>query len=321
MQLKDQKKWLASDLINEMFSVVSSNDKEYSKADKLFNLCDSSKVLFNLYNTSLKSEFEKMDNSSILDYKTKYINILTLYKEYESKGIIADVRYFYLIQHYLETFKYCKFIISSYISLDEFCNFDKFLLDYGIDKDIFNYCVDNVKELDVDLYNLYISKKVENDKLFVDYTKEVMHDIYNGITTGQLLDETNFDLLEFMKRIPFYKNSTAYFHFISRFLKENNVYGSDVIIDYMKCKHMNISKFYFLLTDNVLRRTKTIVNGREVSSDDVDIIVKYLKCNNVPIVNSTYLVARDKYLNGEIDIDTLNELDYMESNKARVLIP
>ena len=76
--------------------------------------------------------------------------------------------------------------------------------------------------------------------------------------------------------------------------------------------------------------TKIKINGVEIKNSDNDIILEYLKLNNIPIIETTYFFARTEYLNGEFnaeDVKRMCEEKYKYNKnisnkpKTKILIP
>ena len=66
------------------------------------------------------------------------------------------------------------------------------------------------------------------------------------------------------------------------------------------------------------------MNGVEITNADNNIIIDYLRVNNIPLIHKTYILAREKYLNGEITAEMVQtQKKQLELNKgqAKILIP
>ena len=145
--------------INLVFEIINSDDKDYNKVEQLLSLFKSTEefrksyALFNKFGKKderLSSAREALDNFDLLYAK---------FKEYETKGIVDDVRYILSIQDYLQNYEYAKFIIEHYIESSESYKESEFLTELGLDKDTFNFCIQTIEELDVDLYRQFLEKK------------------------------------------------------------------------------------------------------------------------------------------------------------------
>lgn len=71
-------------------------------------------------------------------------------------------------------------------------------------------------------------------------------------------------------------------------------------------------------------QTKTTINGVEITNADNDIIIDYLRVNNIPLIHKTYVLARAKYLSGEITAEMVQEQKAqfkLSKGQAKILIP
>ena len=241
----------------------------------------------------------------------------------EAKGIIDNVRYVLSIQDYLQNYKYAKFAIGHYIESSESYKESEFLSELGLDKDTFNFCVSTIEELDVDLYRQFLEKKEINNKIRCVKNAETITNLANGINTGILSDGTQFDLLEFTKRIPF-KKSNNFTVVLIDFMKRNNPQDMNTIIRYIYGNGLNTPSAFAPLDLKGIYTTKTTINGVEITNTDNDIIIDYLTVNNIPLIHKTYVLARTKYLNGEITAEMVQkQKEQLELNKipTKVLIP
>ena len=245
------------------------------------------------------------------------------FKEYETKGIVDNVRYVLSIQDYLQNYQYAKFAVGHYIDSSESYKENEFLTELGLDKDTFNFCIQTIEELDVDLYRQFLEKKELNNKIRCVKNAETITNLANGINTGILSDGTQFDLLEFTKRIPF-KKSNNFVNTLIDFMKRNNPQDMNTIVKYIYSNGLNTPAAFAPLDMKSIYQTKTTINGIEITNADNDIIIDYLRVNNIPLIHKTYVLARTKYLNGEITAEMVQEQKVqLELNKgpAKILIP
>ena len=309
--------------INKAFEIMNSDDKDYIKVEQLLSLFKSAEKFRKSY--ALFNKYGKKDErlSSARIALDNFDSLYTKFKEYEAKGIIDNVRYVLSIQDYLQNYEYAKFAIRHYIESPESYKESEFLSELGLDIDTFNFCISTIEELDVDLYKLFLEKKEINNKIRCVKNSETINNLANGINTGILSDGTQFDLLEFIKRVPFKKSNNFTFALID-FMKRNNPDDMDTIIKYVYSNGLNKPSTFAPLDFKEIYTTKTIINGIEITNTDNDIILNYLKVNNIPLIHKAYVFARTKYLNGEITAELVQEQKaQLELNKepAKILIP
>ena len=309
--------------INSVFEIMNSDDKDYTKVEQLLSLFKSAEKFRKSY--ALFNKYGKKDErlSSARIALDNFDSLYTKFKEYEAKGIIDNVRYVLSIQDYLQNYEYAKFAIGHYIESPESYKESEFLSELGLDIDTFNFCISTIEELDVDLYKLFLEKKEINNKIRCVKNSETITNLANGINTGILSDGTQFDLLEFIKRVPFKKSNNFTFTLID-FMKRNNPDDMNTIVKYVYSNGLNKPSTFAPLDLKGIYTTKTIINGIEITNTDNDIILNYLKVNNIPLIHKAYVFARTKYLNGEITAELVQEQKaQLELNKepAKILIP
>ena len=306
-------------LVFAMEDIISSDENIYKKVEKIYFIYPTVTSFINAYYVYLRKKsvygVEKVDEELV----TAMRKIISFYKENDEAGIFLDIQNFYKTKNLREVLEYARFIVLNYINGEYNC-FDEFLKYYEINKQIFEQCIISVEEFDVDLYKKYLLKKEEICEKEREHKQEIMHNLYVGITTGALLDGTKFDLLEFIKRLPFKKVGTKFCYEITNFLRKNNPTEEATIMIYIKDNKLDKESFNYALNVNYLYQTKCVINGREITNEEIDLIIEYLKQNNIPVVNKTYLLAREKYLNNEIDLEDVMAKKWKKPIE-RTLIP
>lgn len=171
------------------------------------------------------------------------------------------------------------------------------------------------------MFNIINSNLSEEEKAIKLYSFCNLHSLISN--TGILSDGTQFDLLEFIKRIPFKRSNNFTFALID-FMKRNNPDDMNTIIKYIYSNGLNTPSAFAPLDFKEIYTTKTIINGVEITNADNNIIIDYLRVNNIPLIHKTYVLARTKYLNGEITTEMVQkQKEQLELNKipTKVLIP
>lgn len=309
--------------INRAIEIASSDINEYNKAEQLLELYQSAEEFRKSY--ALFVKFGK--NDARLDSARKALdnfdNILITFKTLEDKGIVGDVKYALSIKDYFDNYKYASFAICHYITSSESYKERGFLTELGIDKEIFEFCVSTIKELNVELYKHYEDKKQQNAKIRYMHNVITITNLAEAIKTGILPDGTPFDIFEFLKRVPF-KYSKNFMQTITEFMKKNNPNEYNVIMSYIYSNRLHLGGVFSPLDTKSLYQIKTTINGIEITNKDNDIIIDYLKINNIPVISKAYTIARTKYLNGEFTATTVKEQKeqlYQNKEKVKVLIP
>lgn len=307
-------------IINKVFN---SDLDDYSKVEVMLKLFKNSDEFRRQYTLFIKFGTEDETLDGIRDILNNFDNILKQYKELESKKeIVNAVRYYECHKEYFDNYSYAEFIIDSYIEYDSY-NTKEFLELLGITEDLFNYYVMIIKELNPVLYSKYLEKVKINENICSQYNKKIIKGISSGISTGFLPDCTPFDSLEFLKRVPF--KDMAFLYNLKEFMKKNTPEDASIITKYMVDNKFYRPDLFKPFDTNTLSGVKISVNGINIGQEENEIITDYLKVNDIPVVKASYLIARNKYVNGEIDIDEINNLKDKKENqkvmKKVLLVP
>ena len=119
-------------------------------------------------------------------------------------------------------------------------------------------------------------------------------ELAKGIKTGFLNDEISFNILEFIKRVPF-KTSKDFVNTISSFMRRNCMEEYDTIMLYIYKNRLHLPSTFSEISIQNLYKTKY--------KKDIDIILNYMIENNIPLMAKSYLIVKEMYLNSELDID------------------
>ncbi|MBO5376110.1 MAG: hypothetical protein J6A52_04595 [Bacilli bacterium] len=314
-----------------MIEIYDSDLSSYSKISKLREICSSLPKL-----KEKLGSIVNYDNDEILGpYVAKWKEICEFYDRCNKEGITKDIEYLNNISTYFKHYEYARFVVESYISASDSFDTKKFLETLGINRDIFDYCLSVINELDLDLYKKCVNKQEENKKIRIMLTRAKVNEIMCGIKTGFLSDGTPFDEIEFIKRLPFYDTETGReiltdFN-ISLFAKSDfNIKLRALITKILpkdfetflryahKCRIDNGTVQPFNLKE--LYATRYFVNGREIKQEETELMLSYMKENNIPMINRGLSIVRDKYLNGQITKKDIKEKKYIPPHKC-TLIP
>ena len=309
---------LRLDKIVEALSIIRSNEKEYEKAYKLYNLYKSSQEFKRSYTFFIKYG----EDDSRLEYAREALNnldnIYNKYVEYENNGIMQDIVYFNRVKDYFINYNYAKFILDYYVESPNSYRDNILLPELGIDKKIFEFCAKTIEELDCNLYKEYLDKREINKKIRFIKNKVTIQELAVGIRTGFLPNGEKFDTLEFIKKTPFKGKDFA--NIIAEFMKTSHMPEFEIVMNYINNNKLHLPSTFKEIDINELYNIKIIVGNRELTKEDIDYIIEYLNLNNIIITNKTFTLARNKYLNGEINIEEIKKSNKKEF-KERILIP
>ena len=311
---------------------VNANNREtYAKENKLskaISIYDGDLIavrkiyeLSKLYKDgeSLRKAFKRLErynDDEFLGYYCQKIDEMASYLDSaKEKGLIEASKE--LVEHedyydnhdvaqdYLERYRMSKKIFT-----------DEILDELGISQLDLDYFVEIGEATDHYLEIIYTEKKFENLRERKYQTRKKLDEMYKGITTGFTSDGIPFDELECMNLLPF-KNQKQLEELLGDFGArntraiptkiENLLYAVDpdkagTIYAYMYYKGLlpNVESH---VTENDIRKTKNIVNGHEVTKEQKETIIKYMRVRNTPNYPKAVTLVRDKVLSGNIFYD------------------
>lgn len=310
--------------INILNDIMNSDMSDYNKVEKfleLFNSVEEFRKSYSLFHKyGLENDKLKLGIDAIKCYKSIYAKL----KEYEEQGIVSKVKYVMNKYGYYQNYEYARFIVTGYINYKDSQNLTKFLNKYGINKDIFDYCIKTIEELDVDLYKTYMEKKTINMEKRCFNNKITIHKLAIGIRTGKLPNGSEFNMIEFIKRIPF-KRSDRFLFTINDFMKRNNPDDQNIIINYILQNKMQKPGYFKELNFSELYNGVTTINGEKFTNKDIKLIFEYMRLNEIPFLKKTYALIKVKYLNGKITEESIQkqkeELSKIENTEYAFIIP
>ena len=311
VELEQKKKKLY--LLNLVFN---SNLNDYKKVEFMYKLFDNPTDLSRHYIKFIKSGQNDERLDSIREALDNFDNIFDKFTNYHNSDIPVVLKYYQNNKGYFDNYEYAKFVIESFINSNISYNMEKFLEQLGITEDQFKYCVSAIKELDPMLYLDY-QDKINNNKVSEDIRNSyIIKDLIEGIKTGILPDCTPFSIFEFLKRIPF-KNMACL-----KNLKDcmnNNLSREEynIVVNYMVSNNIYKTDLFAPFNTRILYNVKTVVNGVEISNEDNDIILDFLRVNDIPIIKASYLSARQKYINDEIDLEKLEKQKELKEEQVK----
>ena len=288
--------------LDYMLSIVHSSLDEEEKAIKLYSVCDEERLL------NTKNLYERL----LLHETSSVIELMKLYSKYRSKGYFKNASYALGISCMQENLPYARFVINSYIESNSSYNESEFYDYLGINKDIFDYCVATVEELDVNLYNSYLAKRKVNDTT----TTKININIITYL--AELIHSNSCDVLEFTKRIPF-KEQENFQVILNEFIKKYIPEKFSTINQYMRVNGLASANAFKPLDIVALYE----IEDDTITNYDKDYIIDYLIYSGIPLIDKTYNIAKDKYINGEITREMVIELknNWQPKEPAKTLIP
>jgi len=219
--------------------------------------------------------------------------------------------------NYLDNYLYAEYVIKTYLTDDKSYLKNNFLGNLGINYEIFQYCEELIQFLNPVLYKQYQECVSENNKKRAWAIGMTIRNLARGINTGYLDDGTEFDILEFYKRVPFKEYEAKFVCTLEDFIlrnigNENGIYST--INNYLY--QNNITKM-IPASETKLSETSISYNGVELTPEIIHNVFRYMKVNGLPEVIGVYRIVLSKYVNNEIDFSLLDEQEQQMESKTK----
>ena len=306
--------------LDEIIDVVKSDE---SDIDKTFKLCDKINSSYALFDNYKYLIVPNINTDKIQDF----IDTYQFYVDKEEKGYVANVHYINSIKFHLDKYESAKELVEGIINRGKKTTIKEYRKENNIYSIELQSALKTLKIINMNLYKEYQTEELK-EKLELVRLKELKKNMYKVllihfsniveyIDTGKI-DDKPFDILEFFKIVPFKKEEQFYNTlrtFTSKNLPKDDYY---TIMKFLKDNGINIyskSKIVPLDTKALYNpNNKNIINGREITKEDNEVILKWMKQNEYPIYNITFKAARMKYVNGEFTKD-----DILEEKQEKML--
>lgn len=222
--------------------------------------------------------------------KDKIKTMYEVMNEWDQKGLNTEIKFYINNSTMYDTNKYAEFIIKEFNNTN-IENINQFLYLYGINKEIFDYCLNTVKETNVDLYSKYVTKYQQ----YIEYSLKYFDLLMKQIKLKCV------DIALLAKYIPFQHDPSfklSCFRLLEKYKPEYLVTFKKFLFDY-KISDLSFKKIDYT---NILN-TKVIINDIELNKDDNNNIINYINNIGLEPNNITYKVYRDKYIKGQLNND------------------
>ena len=333
--------------LENIIDILNSNLDDVQKAYEIFKIygvLNSAKKFKMAYSVIYKLGSNDVRFINTIGY---YPNICEILDKYDANGYFKVAYERNKLAPYYEYYDYAKEIVVDFIRSANSHDLSFFLEEEGINKETFDFCVKTIDKLDIDLAKQYENKKNSNSYSRFCNAVSGCLDIVQGIKTGKFMDGTEFDILEFWKRVPFKENSTSkegfksyteinpeilfatsFFRRMDSFTKVIMPACNPIIMDFFKENNITATTFFKELDvrEKYGNRTRkffkyeTDANGNRIPVYEtfvsVDDILKYMRMNKLPFIYEIFYIVEEKIKNGEIIIEDLNK-----NNDKGVFIP
>lgn len=296
--------------LQKLINILDSDLKDYKKIMEMYKIYKSSEKFRSSY--QLIYNFGKED-PMFMGYIERFNDIYSFYKKNEENGVLENVIYIISIEQYIDNYLKAEQIINFYINDSDSYKFYDFLFSLHITDKDFNFFTEVIKVLNPILYKKYEEKKELNEKLSFLTNKKNIEDLSIGIEKGFLEDGTTFTLLEFIKRIPFRENKN-FLNILADFMRKNTPNEFKNIMRYIYSNKLNNKTFNKPLDINYLYSCETIYKGKLLTKEDKNTILDYMAVNKIPLITRAYLLVREQYVDGLLNLNETNKLIKQDNN-------
>ena len=193
-------------IVDELFK---SCNNPYIRFDRLSKMFKNPNIMYKTYILLIK--YGK-DDPKLNEIRPLLNNFDKYYHEFRDNfknDVGKTVRAAYKDEEKETEYNYAKFIIEQYINRDDSFNLEDFLNDYAISVELFHQFIKLIKIKNKSLYYEYVLKAHSNERNLKHAYMFTIDDLYYAIHNNEFIYGNKFDLLEFIKLIPF-KDEAAF---------------------------------------------------------------------------------------------------------------
>ena len=317
-------------------SLKEFNDK-ITRIEKIYDTCfsdiskeEKAKIIFGFYDdvNALKYDYLLFVKYGIGDRRLDRIKhillnfdkIIEVYTILEKEpNLKSNVLYRKNIENhleqtkYLDNYLYAKYVIELFIS-DDSLSKNEFYQKLEIDNMTFNYCVELIKFLDIELYKKYEQTILDNSINKNNRIKTNIDEIVNRVNT-----DVSFSILDFYKLVPFKEYEYNFVPSLLNFIISNYGFGSITyctILNYLYRNGINNCSY---VTEESLNSKTMIISGVKITPYIINIIFRYMKLNDLPYISNVYDIVLRMYIDNKIDVSELIQKEQSVENKSKLV--
>ncbi len=314
------------DNLNIIYKALKSNITENEKAKIVFEIFKDKDEFNRKYTLLVKlgANDPRLDSAREALNDFDFIsNTINSFSDTQVKNIRYRMEIESILEenNYLENYLYAEYVIKAFLADDKSCFKNRFIKSLGINQETFEYCEKLVHFLNPVLYKEYQECVSENNKKRAYEMDMTIKDLAKGINTGYLEDGTEFNILEFYKRVPFKRYEGKFVYTLNDFIKrnignENGVYST--INGYLK--ENNITRMTSV-SEEKLNESSITYKGVKLTPEIIHNVFRYMKVNRLPEVKAVYRIVLSMYFNNEIDFSLLDEQEKQMESRIKYKNP
>lgn len=281
-------------------NVLDSNVSDYEKAKVLIGSFRKMEDLSRSYSKMIKYGKDDKRLDSIRHLLANFDELLRIYKKYEESGMANKVKKDLSLKPYTDNWDNAQKIVELYLDLSSHMDRDDFLKQYNISKEELEFAFKTIRKVNREFYDKCMLKLEEQKKLQDDINIQKIKDVSYGILNGKFRDGKEFDILEFIKRVPFNNKEFSFSSELYYFMKKKNLSEKNILYCFIEENKLDSYFAFSCLDKEKLASMKQVVKGVEITEEIRDGVFNYLEENDIPLVNAAYGPALLKYLNSDI---------------------
>lgn len=309
--------------INELWNTFSKTNNPYLRIRKFLQLFDSVEKFRKSYtqfvNYTFKDNLIKKSHIAL----TNFDKIYNTLKEYEEKGLFAEVTYLIEVEEYNKNYTTARYIIKAFLTTS---SKEQFLKEHHLTEEQLSYYAEVIDELDVELSKKYQSKSETIQKNYNEKLIKTYNELTIGIKTGTLPDGTPFNTLEFLKRAPFInreevalRTTGEFYAKTTQYLRKTPELDYETIIVYIRKQRLNDKSAFRPISKDTIYSSKIKLQDRYLSTEDKDNIIDYIELSNLPLVYKVYSTVKKMYISGEITTQDIEKLKNNNQGKRKII--
>lgn len=307
--------------VNELWSVFTKTNNPYFRIKEFLQLYDNIEKFRKSYtqfvNYTFKDNLIKKAHIALTNFDKMYNTL----KEYEEKGLFAEVVYLTEVEEYNKYYYTARYIIKTFLNAS---SKEEFLKEQKITEQELSYYAEVIDELDVELSKKYQAKsqtllQIHNEKLIRTYNELTI-----GIKTGKLPDGTPFNTLEFLKRAPFInreeialRTTGEFYSKTIQYLRKKPELDYETIIIYIRTQRLDDKSAFRPISKETIYTSKIKLQDKYLTSEDKTNIINYIELSNLPLVYKIYSIVKKMYISGEITTQDIEKLKNNNQSKRK----
>lgn len=314
---KEKKSYDRAKKLEKMIQIYEGNDIDLEKVAKMHDLYKKSEDFVSQF-----SDLQRYSDDSVLSYFVAKINaIADYYKSFEQNGLVKASLTFMSFEEkgFFDDYIYANEYVTDYIYFEDSPYINDFLARYNLRKYEFDRYIEAIKSLDPDLYNRYLTKEMNNKEL---RKKDVLRKISNlieGVKTGKLGDNTDFNTVEYFANLPFYDDvsSKEVLNDFGIKLQSNlslrlkallfaiDNENTPSVLNYANANRLNFDYMQRMISKKEIIETNIIMDHYKLTLEDKIEIINYMRKRKIPFLPKAFDEVKKKYLKEGLENKTL----------------